>query len=77
MKAYSWQIYLTPEEFEQKYLSILDTNVPQSFQLPKDKLSQLKANPTSVDWAALGKTTIPKNQGICGSCYSFGVNAEI
>ncbi len=64
---------MTHEEFSQVYLK--GVNIPQKRNTLKSsnahpKLSEANV-PDEVDWHVDGKTSIPQNQGSCGSCWAF------
>ena len=33
--------------------------------------------PSSIDWRTLGAVNPPKDQGVCGSCWTFGTTGAI
>lgn len=70
---------LSPEEFQLKYLGGFQKSNSSVTAAACSKFTGTpgKILPNAVDWTTLGKTTAVKDQGYCGSCWSFSAAEAI
>jgi C1A family cysteine protease len=51
--------------------------VKESFTYTAEHKNSGQALPAAVDWVAKGKVNPPKDQGACGSCWTFGTAGSL
>lgn len=68
--------HLNTEEFSQ-FINARGNFVPETYDEEKDQLSNEVYLPVSVDWTTQDAVTGVKDQGNCGSCWSFSATGAL
>lgn len=67
----------TPEEMRARKGIPKRTHYQNNAQFVHERVTAVSDLPSEVDWRAAGAVTAPQDQGICGSCWSFGSTGAI
>lgn len=68
---------MTSEEFKAKFTGFLGLRSRFARSQNMADLSNVKVTDDSVDWSTKGAVTPIKNQGQCGSCWSFSTTGSV